>query len=56
MKFSYALLPETMHAPLRQRMVLLKNPDPTAKAFFGYLQAPAARAIFRQHGFALPGE
>lgn len=52
----HALLPEAMHAPLRQRMVLLKSAGDTAKAFYAFLQAPAARAVFRKYGFALPGE
>lgn len=52
----YVLLPDTLHAPLRQRMVLLKDAGPTARDFYAYLQLPAARAIFRRHGFTLPGE
>lgn len=53
---AYALIPEQWHAPLRQRMVLLKNAGATAVRFFEYLQRPAARAIFRRYGFGLPGE
>jgi molybdate transport system substrate-binding protein len=52
----HALIPEDRHAPLRQRMVLLRNAGPAAERFFAYLQSPPARAIFRRHGFALPGE
>jgi molybdate transport system substrate-binding protein len=52
----YALIPADWHAPLRQRMVLLKNADATAQAFYRYLQAPAARSIMRRYGFVLPGE
>lgn len=50
----YALLPEQWHKPLLQRMVLLKNAGDTAKAFYRYLQQPAARTIFEQYGFTLP--
>jgi molybdate transport system substrate-binding protein len=53
---TYALIPAENHIPLRQRMVLLKNADETAKAFYAYLQAPAARTVFKQFGFILPGE
>jgi len=50
----FALIPASWHAPLRQRMVLLKGAGPTARAFYAYLQSPAARAILRKYGFSLP--
>ncbi|MCB5184276.1 molybdate ABC transporter substrate-binding protein [Methylobacillus gramineus] len=53
---NYAEIPESWHSPQKQRMVLLKNADSTAKAFYDYLQKPAAREIFRRYGFVLPGE
>lgn len=53
---THVLLPERLHRPLRQRMALVKGAGETARAFYGYLQQPAARAIFRRHGFRLPGE
>jgi molybdate transport system substrate-binding protein len=51
---TYALLPETDHPPLRQRMVLLKRAGPVAERFYQYLQGTDARAILRRHGFAVP--
>lgn len=51
---TYTLIPESLHPPLRQRMVLLKRAGPAAERFYRYLQAPAARALFNQYGFALP--
>ena len=51
---TYALIPESLHPPLRQRMVLLKRAGPVAERFYQYLQAPAARGLFKQYGFALP--
>jgi molybdate transport system substrate-binding protein len=51
---TYALLPETLHPPLRQRMVLLKRASAAAERFYRYLQQPAAREILRQYGFAVP--
>ncbi|MDJ1158091.1 molybdate ABC transporter substrate-binding protein [Chelatococcus sp. SYSU_G07232] len=53
---SYVLIPAEWHKPLRQSMVLLKGAGDTARAFYAYVQQPAARAIFRKYGFVLPGE
>jgi molybdate transport system substrate-binding protein len=53
---SFELIPEEWHAPLNQRMVLLKEAGPAAERFYDYLQAPAARTILRRYGFVLPGE
>jgi molybdate transport system substrate-binding protein len=50
----HVLLPEDLHAPLRQRMVLVKGAGETARAFYAWLQQPAARKIFEQYGFVLP--
>ena len=51
---TYALIPESLHPPLRQRMVLLKRAGPVAQRVYQYLQGPGARALFEQYGFALP--
>jgi molybdate transport system substrate-binding protein len=51
---TYALLPESLHPPLRQRMVLLKRASATAERFCRYLQQPHAREILRRYGFAVP--
>ncbi len=53
---NYVLIPESMHAPLRQRMVLLKNASDRAREFYAYMQAPAARDAFKRYGFVLPTE
>jgi len=52
----YALIPDSWHAPLRQRMVLLKGADETTRAFYRYMQQPAARAVMKRYGFVLPAE
>jgi molybdate transport system substrate-binding protein len=52
----FVLLPQELHAPIRQRMVLLEGAGDTARAFYRYLQQPQARAVLQRHGFALPGE
>jgi molybdate transport system substrate-binding protein len=51
---TFALLPESLHAPLRQRMVLLQRASPAAARFYDYLRSPASRAILGQYGFVLP--
>lgn len=53
---TYVVLPEKLHQPLRQKMVVLKRGGAETQAFFDYLQQPAARAAFRRYGFVLPGE
>lgn len=50
----FALVPESAHAPLRQRMALVKGAGSDARAFYRYLQGPAARAVFARYGFGLP--
>lgn len=50
----YVLLPEDLHEPLRQRMVLVKGAGETARAFYAYLQQPAAREVLLRYGFVLP--
>ena len=54
-KGRFALVPESAHAPLRQRMALVKGAGADARAFYRYLQGPAARTVFSRYGFALPG-
>ncbi len=50
----HVLIPAAWHGPLRQRMVLLRPEDETARLFFAYLQSPAAGAVLRRYGFAPP--
>ena len=52
----FALIPESMHKPLRQRMVLLKDAPPALRAFYEYLGTPAAQTIMVRYGFAMPRE
>lgn len=52
----YVLIPAELHQPLRQRMALVKGAGDTARAFYRYLQEPAARAVFKRYGFVLPDE
>jgi molybdate transport system substrate-binding protein len=52
----FVAIPQSMHRPLRQRMVLIKRAGPTARAFYGYLQREPARAVLARYGFTAPGE
>jgi molybdate transport system substrate-binding protein len=51
---AYAVIPDTDHPPLRQRMVLLTQAGDVAIEFYAYLQTDAARAAFRKYGFEVP--
>ena len=50
----YAVIPESDHPLLRQRMVLLKRAGPIASQLYTYLQGATARAILQQHGYGVP--
>jgi molybdate transport system substrate-binding protein len=51
-----ALIAESWHEPLRQRMALMPQAGPVAQSFYAFVQTAPARAILRRHGFTLPGE
>jgi molybdate transport system substrate-binding protein len=51
---SFALIPESWHQPLRQRMVLVKDAPSAARAFYEHLSTPAAQEIMVRYGFAMP--
>lgn len=53
-KGSYITLPESWHAPLRQRMVLVKGAGETARRFYAFMQDREARAILAKYGFVVP--
>ena len=53
-KGAYALVPAEWHRPLRQRMVLIKGADATARSFYAYLKTPKAKAVLSRYGFTLP--
>jgi molybdate transport system substrate-binding protein len=53
-KGGFVTLPESWHAPLRQRMALVKGAGEAARRFYAFLQSPEARVIFVKHGFVLP--
>lgn len=47
------IVPDTLHAPIRQDAVLLQagRGNPAARALLGYLKGDAARALIRAHGY-----
>ena len=51
---TWALIHESAHKPLRQRMVVLRGAGDVAAAFYEYMQTPPARAILARYGFVLP--
>lgn len=53
-KGTHALLPEHMHAPLRQRMVLLKGAGTAARALYGFIGSATARPVLERYGFGIP--
>lgn len=53
---TFQLIPEAWHQPLKQRMVLVKDAPPAARAFYDYISTPAAQEIMVRYGFAMPKE
>ena len=50
----HALVPEAAHAPLLQRMALVRGAGDDARAFYRYLQSDPARATLARHGYGVP--
>ncbi len=44
-------LPQSLHQPIRQRVVLLKGASEQAQLFFEFLTGKEARDIFERHGY-----
>lgn len=53
---NFALIPEHWHRPLAQRMVLMKDAPPAARAFYAHLSTAAAQQTMVRYGFAMPKE
>jgi len=49
------LLPESLHDPIVQRMVLVKGAGVTARQLYEFVLGPEARAILERYGFGIPG-
>jgi molybdate transport system substrate-binding protein len=50
----HLLLPDALHQPLRQRMVLTRNARPAARALYEHLQGVEARGVLARFGFSAP--
>lgn len=50
----HVLVPDNLHKPLRQKMVLLKNANQNSKEFYEYIQTPKSKEIFKRYGFVVP--
>lgn len=50
----YLALPDDLYEPILQRMVLKRNPPPTAVALYDYLQGAAAKQILVKNGYSIP--
>ena len=47
---SYWLVPESLHRPIEQEAVLLRD-VPAAREFMEFVKSPAAREIIRSYGY-----
>jgi len=50
----FVLVPDTLHSPLHQRMVLMRSASPQAAAFYTYLRGADAAGMLREYGFGVP--
>lgn len=53
---NFVLIPDSWHAPLAQRMVILRGAPDAAKSFYEYLSTPDAQSIMMKYGFIMPKE
>lgn len=48
------LIPDTLHEPIKQRMVLLKSPPKSIMDFYTHLLGAKTKDILRAHGYSTP--
>jgi molybdate transport system substrate-binding protein len=48
------VLNPALYEPIKQRMVLMKNPTPDAVALYQFMQSPKAQAVLRKFGYQIP--
>jgi molybdate transport system substrate-binding protein len=53
-QIQYLALPDNLYAPIKQRMVLKRDPSPIAIALYDYLQGSVAKQILRNNGYSVP--
>ncbi len=47
-------VPQSLHQPIRQRMVLLKGASEQAKVFYAFIGSKMAAEIFERYGYEIP--
>jgi len=52
----YVLIPAEWHAPLRQKMVLMKRAGASAQEFYRFMDQPATRETLHRYGFTVPSD
>ena len=50
----YLVINDKLYEPIKQRMVLMKNPTPLAKEIYQYLQSAQAQELFIKFGYTAP--
>ena len=50
-RIRYKVISKSMHAPIRQKMVVLKRAGPEAAAFRDFLLSSHAQAVFSRYGY-----
>jgi len=50
----YRMINDKLYEPIKQRMVLIKNPTPLAKEVYQYLQSAQAQELFIKYGYSAP--
>ena len=53
-EIKFITLNPNLYQPIKQRMVLIKNPTKDAVKLFEFIQSPIAKEILKRHGYALP--
>ncbi len=51
---SFVLLPDSLHQPIRQKVVLLKRAGQSATRLYEYVRTPNGRATLARYGFEVP--
>ena len=50
----HLVLNPALYEPIKQRMVLMKNPPQNAVALYQFMQSPKAQAVLRKFGYQIP--
>ncbi len=53
-QISYIELAQDRYQPIKQRMVLIKNPTPDAIRLYHFMQTPKAKEVLRSYGYQTP--